>query len=97
MNVKAAVNVAKNYVKDLFADEEVVDLGLEEVEFNNEDDIWNITVGFSRPQKLRLGALSALNAVGIDPPSGLRIYKVVRINDKSGAVLSVKNREPVLL
>jgi hypothetical protein len=94
MDVKEAVVTAKQYVADLFADEGVANLGLEEVEYDSADDIWNITVGFSRPQTVSLGALSALVAVGIEKPLGPRMYKTVRVNSRNKSVISVKNREP---
>ncbi len=39
MNIKEAVNVAKVYVSDLFTDEQIIDLGLEEVEFDDSHKI----------------------------------------------------------
>ena len=82
MNVKEAVNVAKVYVSDLFTDEQIIDLGLEEVEFDDSHKIWNVTVGFSRPWSNK-NVLSALtNGVKRD-------YKVVKISDANAKVLSV--------
>ena len=49
MDVKDAVNAAKTYVAQLFADEGLSNLGLEEVEFDDGSGAWRVTVGFSRP------------------------------------------------
>ena len=38
MDVKEAVQVAKNYVIELFAEEGIVDVGLEEVDFDQLDN-----------------------------------------------------------
>lgn len=90
MNVKEAAKAAIAYIADLFADERISDLGLEEVEFDEANQEWVITVGFSRPwdypaQRTGLSVLS--------PPSDPhRVYKVLRIAT-GGDVLSVKNRK----
>ena len=44
---KKAVTLAKQYVGQLFADEGVTNLGLEEVEFDDEIGVWRATLGFS--------------------------------------------------
>ncbi len=49
MDVKQAVEMAKNYIVDLFANEGLSNLGLEDVEFDDVRGVWNVTVGFSRP------------------------------------------------
>ena len=49
MDVKAVAQRAKTYVVDLFDDEEISNVGLEEVEFDDSVDRWIVTIGFSRP------------------------------------------------
>lgn len=91
MNVKEAVALAKNYLADVFVDEQISNLGLEEIEYSDEDDAWLITLGFSRPWSVgRVGALSA--SLGLDTS---RFYKVVCISDGDGNLISIKNRESV--
>lgn len=101
MNAKEAVAAAKTYVEEMFADEQITDLGLEEVEFEDATNCWRITVGFSRPQiaetynknpfnELRKGG-SLIEMMREKALS--RSYKVVTINDNSAQVVSVKNRE----
>lgn len=100
MEVKEAIATAKRYVTEIFADEKVSNLGLEEVEFDPSTEHWMITVAFSRPwnsprtraQDL-LESLGAGTGVGMN--SGLkRSYKSVVVA-KDGQVLSMKNRESV--
>ena len=86
MDVKAAVRTAKTYVADLFADEEIMNVGLEEVEFDEGQDRWNVTVGFSRPWDRRNTVNAAL---GEGHPG--RSYKVLQIADTDGRVLSLKD------
>ncbi len=48
MDVKEAVGTAKKYVDDLFANESIANVGLEEVAFDDTKHAWKVTVGFSR-------------------------------------------------
>ena len=87
MDVKEAVRTALQHLATSFDDEEVVDPALEEVKLDYDSDEWLITFGFERPW---------------DPPRSnflteyeilkRRTYKVVRIDDESGKVLSLANR-----
>ena len=81
MDVKQAVQTAKEHVAHLFADEHIMNVGLEEVEFDEVDKLWAITIGFSRSWG-RVGDI-------LLP----RTYKIVRIQDESGQVESVKHRD----
>ncbi|WP_367874130.1 hypothetical protein [Luteolibacter sp. Populi] len=85
MNVKEAVKLAMQYVADLFEEEKIENLGLEEVEFDEPENAWHVTIGFSRPWD-RLSGISLRNTLS-------RSYKVVAINDGTAKILSVKNRE----
>jgi hypothetical protein len=89
VNVKDVVTIAVNHVSDLFEHEGISNLGLEEIEFDDQVGEWFVTVGFSRPWDYPQGALNLLAT-----PSGRpkRSFKTVRVN-KSGEVLAVKNRE----
>jgi hypothetical protein len=87
MDIKQAAEVAKRRVADIFAEEGVANVGLEEIEYDRDDDTWHVTVGFSR-------AWDAQGALGI--AAGLprsRTYKLVTISDRDRAVLSVRQRE----
>jgi hypothetical protein len=86
LGVKQAVDTAKRYISDLFADEGVVNLGLEEIDYDEARLVWRITLGFSRVRDLSGRELNHMFA------TARRDYKVVTI-DNSGRVLSVKNRE----
>ena len=87
MDVKQAVQTAKEHVAHLFADEPIMNVALEEVEFHELDKVRAIPIGFSRSWG-RPGKL--LHTLGEDLP---RTYKTVRIQDESGSVESVKHRD----
>jgi hypothetical protein len=88
MDVKEVVKLAKEYVVDLFAEENITNLGLEEVDFYDNDQEWTVTLGFSRPWDEPRNTLASLAQSNLPR----RSYKIVRI-DANGTVKGVKNRE----
>jgi hypothetical protein len=85
MDVKAAVKIAKSYVSDLFSEEQIRNVGLEEVEFDETSKEWLVTVGFARSWDERSGLEKAM--IGVH-----RSYKVIRLSNVDGHVISVKDR-----
>ena len=86
MDVKEAVQAAKKHVAEIFADESIADVGLEEVEFDETEQVWAITIGFSRFWGRIGDVVRALDG------NAARTFKIVRIEDKTGRVQSVKHR-----
>lgn len=89
VDVKQAVGLAKQHILDLFADEEVSNLGLEEVEFDDQGKNWLVTLGFSRPWDAPRNALVALASEAY----ARRTYKIVRISDAQHRVLAINAYE----
>lgn len=88
LDVDQAIRAAKSFVLRVLAEEEPVNVGLEEVEFDDRTGIWQVTIGFSRPWD-RPGAL-----FGLEPTSSLkRAYRVVTVSDSSGEAISMKRRD----
>ncbi len=89
MKVKDAVLKAILYTKDIFESENISNLGLEEVVFDDSKNEWVVTIGFSRPWDYPASEMfPGLN----QPGNPRRSFKIVRINDVSGEVVAVKNR-----
>ena len=88
MDVKEAVAVAKGYLTNLYSGEDISDVGLEEVEFDELSDQWSVTIGFARPWE-RTALRRALSA---GDRVGARAYKVLLIDDETGEVQSLKDR-----
>lgn len=88
MDVKEAVRTAKDYLADLYVDEEIVNVGLEEVRYDYDTDKWHVTIGFSRPWDRRL-PMSVRSGNG-----GLieRSYKEICIDDAEGRIEWLKAR-----
>ena len=89
MDVKEAVKRAKDYVAEIFDEEGLSNLGLEEIEHDDHAGTWNVTLGFSRPWNTTRNALTALTG----DTAARRTYKVVRVRDADGEILSVLRRE----
>jgi hypothetical protein len=99
---EAAVRAAKKWLAEVYADEAIAKIGLEEVRFR--DGNWEITLGFNRrdarpeegdetsaegdPQLANplAAALQSLSA-------RQRIYKVVVVAGNDNAVLEMRDRE----
>ncbi len=91
MEAKEAIAAAKAYLIDLYADEVVTNLGLEEVEYDADGKRWMVTLAFSRPWNTpRTRAQEVLENLG-GISSLKRSYKVIAITE-DGTVLSMKNR-----
>ena len=50
MDVRAAARTAKAYIAEVFADEDIDEVGLEEVDFDDRSNLWKITISFLRPR-----------------------------------------------
>ncbi|MFQ4134699.1 hypothetical protein PGN35_000095 [Nodosilinea sp. PGN35] len=91
MNVKEAVARAKQYIFELFPDENPKNIGLEEVEFDEQTNEWLVTVGVSRPwDALGESPFAAFSNRQMPTP---RAYRIVRISNDKDEVLSMKFRE----
>jgi hypothetical protein len=92
MDVKEAIAAAKDYVRYIYADEQLTNVDLEEVEHVQSAGKWVITLAFSRPWNTpRTRAQEVLENLGA-VSSLKRSYKVITMTD-DGTVLSMRNRE----
>lgn len=81
MRVAEAVRVAKKHITELFVDESISDLELEEVVIDEVTDVLKITLSFIRPG----GILDPLPTR--ERLNKYRSYKVVHVKDgKAGSV-----------
>lgn len=94
MNVKEAVRTAKEYVTELYEEEPVKHIGVEEVIFDERDNAWKITVGFFRPWDEKLGLSGILGSVAEGEPAlwKRRSFKIVQVDDGTGKVQSMTHR-----
>jgi hypothetical protein len=90
MDVKEAIRLAKTHLQEIFAEERIQNLGLEEVEYDENDKVWSITLGFSRPWDTDPATIATAFRF-----NRKRDYKVVRIFDPEKKIISINNREVV--
>ena len=90
MDVKQAARKAAAYVAELFAEEDVQHIGLEEVTFDEVKDVWNVTIGFYRELD-RLKGLAAAGSPAM-PRWRQRTFKIVSIENETGKILSLTHR-----
>lgn len=87
MDVKQAVQHAKSQIQYLFGDEGIKNLGLEEVVYDDKNQIWEVTIGFSRPWDESKNALAAIAGQNT---YWRRTYKIVVIDDVAGELIAVR-------
>lgn len=85
MTPKEAIEAAKQYVRDVFASEGAINIGLEELRYDDPRDVWVVTIGFSRDWD-RPKTLSRLT---IEQPPLPRTFKTVEISDADGKVVGM--------
>ena len=83
MDARDAIETAKSYVDYIFDGEGIRNVGLEEVQFDDPENLWKITIGFTRPWDGPDGRSIAW------PEGPSRSYKTVLIDDATGEVRSV--------
>ena len=94
INVKEAAKTATKYFAELYADQAYSNILLEEVEYDADDNVWFITLGYSPPLTLLestqdpLSPLSPLSAFS----SKERQYKIFTMDAETGKILSMKIR-----
>jgi hypothetical protein len=91
VDVKTAVANAKQWLVNVMQEEGIANVGLEEVEFDEERGLWLITLGFSRPWNSVKNAFTAISG----DPAASRAYRVIAVKEPDGEVVSMKRRETV--
>jgi len=92
MDVNLAVRKALEAVKNLFSGQELPNLALEEVEFDEERKEWVVAVGYDSPRIIRKSEGSPLFPSTTTTEQVERVYKQVRINADTGAFVSLRAR-----
>lgn len=91
VEVSAAVKAAKEWIIATMSGEGITNIGLEEVEFDDANGLWLITIGFSRPWNSVRNAMTAITG----EPAASRIFRVISVKDADGRVVSMKKRDTV--
>jgi hypothetical protein len=90
METLEAITKAKKYLLDVFKEENITDINLEEIE--NLGDKWVISLAFSRPWSTpRTRAQEVLENLGAASPIRRSQKTITILND--GTVISMKDRQ----
>ncbi|MFC5342671.1 hypothetical protein ACETK8_05940 [Brevundimonas staleyi] len=95
MEIQEAIQTAKQTVAELFEPEGATNIGLEELEFDEDSDTWDVTIGFSRPwDRPTLGAIAEMTALttATPRPALRRTYKIVSLAKGDGKLIAIRNR-----
>ena len=93
METKEAVAIAKQYIRDLYEDENIKNIGLEEISYDDSNKLWTVTIGFSRPWDEPKNISLAYGMLANKPEYTRRTYKLVDVSDIDGTVLHIKSRD----
>jgi len=87
-----AIRRAKEIIaKELYPDEKLEDLRLEEVELNDEGNQWLITFGFFRRRQVEVKSLPSYAGFGLPAPEiEHRVYKRLKIGAFTGKFLGME-------
>jgi hypothetical protein len=88
IEVKQAVANAVRFLRELYGEEALEDVRLEEVEVSEDENVWCITLGFCFPDG---GSASSDLAAALSLPPE-REYKIVTVSASTGDVRSMKIR-----
>lgn len=92
INVKQAVEKAFSAVKELMPQDQLGNLALEEVVFDDKRKQWCITLGYDSPRVIKKTPLP-LSILGTMTEETERKYKILRIDAHTGELVSMKIRE----
>jgi hypothetical protein len=97
IDVKKAVGISLKYIQELFADEAITDVTLEEVALSEDSKRWFVTVGFTRELETPLGSKTTGPFDFLPVPTSVstaaRVYKIVELDADSGEPIAVRIRE----
>lgn len=87
MQRNEAVKAAKAVIEELYEEEKIGQVGLEELRFDPDCDEWRVTIGYAHPEATDIQLPSHAK-----PPWTERRYKVVHLSDDDGHLVAVTDR-----
>ena len=87
MDAREAVAAAKQHVVEMFADEQIHSVGLEEIRLQKGPDAgWVVTIGFARDWRPNTSLMRTMT-----PPP--RTYKIITLDENDGTLKSISHRD----
>lgn len=84
--LREVVRIAKEYICEIYSDDKIGQIRLEELTIEPEDDLWLVTIGFGH--RIKNPLLPPL----AETVYGDRQYKVVHIKRDNGEVVAMTDR-----
>lgn len=93
IDAKAAVRAAMEYLMDVYSQEQIADVLLEEIDTSKGGGSWLVTLSFYRPQEpFAAGTLGhVFGAANVSK----RQYKVINVDKNTGTIHAMKMRAKV--
>jgi hypothetical protein len=91
ISIEQAVDAARDFAARLYAEGELRQLRVEEIETTDDDTKWLVTLGWVEPAVRTLGGIAGIANTSIEPLP--RVYKVFAIHAQTGKVESMKMRD----
>jgi hypothetical protein len=92
VDAKGAVQAAVRYLTEMYSNEEIADVLLEEIDTSKSGASWLVTLSFYRP-KAPFAAGTLGQILGVDVSK--RQYKVINVDKNTGEIHSMKMRARV--
>ena len=89
IDMKQAVQVAQDFCRTLYGQEQLTDFLLEEVELTEDEKFWLVTIGFS-VQPLSSGQTATGSSAASSSRGPAHVYKTMKVDASSGRALSLK-------
>lgn len=89
IDVKQAVKISHEYIKELYSGDEIRDLSLEEIEISEDNKFWLVTLAFTKQMMQHLNPMEAMTG-----PKYARFYKEIKIDAETSQVRSMRNKKP---
>ncbi len=91
ISMQEAVKAARDYARQLYPEEELKGLRVEEIESSPDDKIWYVTLGWVEPAIREVGGFGGLTNLAVAALP--RVYKVFEVDGETGRVGSMKMRD----
>lgn len=88
LDMKAAVKTAREQAAQLFAEESLPNLALEEIEFDEEKQHWLVTLGYDSPNRVKRKTTGPSLFPTVEEETQ-RKYKIFRIDANDGHLIAM--------
>ncbi len=92
LQFKDAIKQSFQYLAEIYEGEELPNKLLEEIEYDERDDVWKVVIGFDSNRVTTTTAGNALLGSGSTTKEKLRNYKLIRLKGADGSFAGMFDR-----